>query len=139
MDRHPAAPPFVVVPYLTRVERHFHEFFLGPLPMARAGRSCSVPLCPHLKPCPVPGHERRAWEGSTRRARLPHDWSHTIVPRILARDPVCRVCAKQRSTQVDHIVAGDDHRDENLQGICADCHRAKTQREAAEARARMSS
>jgi 5-methylcytosine-specific restriction protein A len=58
--------------------------------------------------------------------------------RVLTDEPMCRVCkAKGRlskATEVDHIVplhkggAGMDRR--NLQGVCADCHRDKTNEEA---------
>lgn len=52
--------------------------------------------------------------------------------QILARDPVCRVCNRAESVQVDHIVplshgGGDEYA--NLQGICIACHKDKTARE----------
>ena len=49
--------------------------------------------------------------------------------QILARDPVCKVCGRAASAQVDHIKplaqGGDDSYD-NLQGICIPCHATKT-------------
>ena len=49
--------------------------------------------------------------------------------QILARDPVCKVCGRAASAQVDHIKplaqGGDDSYD-NLQGICVPCHATKT-------------
>lgn len=51
---------------------------------------------------------------------------------ILNRDPICMVCQKAASTAVDHITPkarGGDDADSNLQGICKDCHTAKTNRE----------
>jgi len=81
-----------------------------------------------------------AWEGSTRRARLPPGWSSTIVPRIKARDGhVCQwpgehgVCGRT-DVEVDHRTPGDDHSDANLWAICHWHHAAKTAQEAAAAR-----
>lgn len=78
------------------------------------------------------------WKGSTRASRLPSNWRSEIRLRILARDPVCRlaypgVCTGV-SVEVDHRNPGDDHSDENLQGLCHECHAEKTKREAATAR-----
>ncbi|SCE84140.1 HNH endonuclease [Micromonospora viridifaciens] len=80
------------------------------------------------------------WEGSDRRARLPRNWS-TVRARILRRDGYrCRQvfstgerCGAP-ANQVDHVQRGDDHRDENLQALCAYCHGQKTAAEAAAAR-----
>lgn len=48
---------------------------------------------------------------------------------VLVEEPVCRVCGRKASAQVDHIVplckGGTDVRD-NLQGICDECHDIKT-------------
>lgn len=107
--------------------------------MTRAPKICSAPHCPNLEPCAE--HAKVAWAGSTRRARLPRGWEKRRR-FILQRDPICRdgrVCNHQAlSTAVDHIVPGDDHSHRNLQGICTDCHREKTQQEAAQARQRRS-
>lgn len=78
------------------------------------------------------------WQGSTRAARLPPHWRTEIRPRILARDPWCRlaypgVCTGP-SAEVDHRLPGDDHSDSNLQGVCQACHADKTKRESAAAR-----
>lgn len=72
-----------------------------------------------------------AWDSSTRAQRLPSDWPR-IRRAILARDPVCRSCGVEPSTEVDHIRRGDDHRPTNLQGLCHACHVAKTAVEARE-------
>jgi 5-methylcytosine-specific restriction protein A len=51
---------------------------------------------------------------------------------ILKRDPLCKICDRAASTEVDHITpkALDGTDDEaNLQGLCESCHRQKTQRE----------
>lgn len=81
----------------------------------------------------MPGHERKPWTGAGR--KMPSNWSSTIVPRILRRDPVCtEPGCNQPSTEVDHIGDRNDHRDENLRGLCGPHHRKKTQRQAAAAR-----
>lgn len=69
------------------------------------------------------------WIGSTRAARLPANWDSVIRPRILARDPICTICGRRRSAEVDHLRAGDDHSDANLRGVCAPCHLRKSGRE----------
>lgn len=77
-----------------------------------------------------------SWAGSDRRDRLPADWKRRAA-RIRRRDPYCKCagCPKCSSfklgchlatTDVDHIVAGDDHSDGNLQGLCNPCHKHKT-------------
>lgn len=75
-----------------------------------------------------------AWQGSTRRSRLPADWAR-IRRRIIRRDKVC-VWAMSDGTQcgatgtdVDHITPGDDHRDDNLQLLCTWHHRRKSAQE----------
>jgi 5-methylcytosine-specific restriction protein A len=79
-----------------------------------------------------------SWDTSTRAARLPANWRTVIRPRILARDPLCRlqlpgICTGV-STEVDHRIPGDDHSDANLWGVCTPCHAHKTKGEAAQAR-----
>lgn len=104
------------------------------LTVARASKVCSKPGCPHLQPCP--DHPKIPWAGSSRRHELPRDWKSRIVPRILARDPVCTRCRARPSTEVHHIDDRHDHRDSNLAGVCADCHGHETQRQAAIGRRR---
>lgn len=80
------------------------------------------------------------WQGSTRKQRLPADWTARRMA-VLAR---CnRRCEQIKSTgwrctnvatDVDHIVAGDNHELDNLQGLCRWHHNAKTTREALAAR-----
>ena len=49
---------------------------------------------------------------------------------VLDRDPICKVCDNELSTEVDHIrplsEGGDPYRLEGLQGICSPCHWAKS-------------
>ena len=73
------------------------------------------------------------WQGSDRKARLPSGWAK-IRARILARDPVCKLCGVRPSTHCDHIVAkADDHSETGLQGVCGPCHDQKSAREGAAA------
>ena len=82
----------------------------------------------------TPPRPRKAWESSNRRERLPSDWSARRA-RVLRRDNyLCQLCRRARATDVDHITRGDDHSDANLRALYAACHKAKTQREAVEAR-----
>ena len=75
-----------------------------------------------------------AWSGSDRAARLPRDWPRRRA-RVLRRDRLCRVCLLAPSTEVDHVIPGDDHSDANLQGICGRCHATKSGREGGRAAA----
>lgn len=57
---------------------------------------------------------------------------------ILARDPICKACGSAPSTEVDHVVGkadGGDDSAENLQGLCAGCHKIKTAGQASVSRA----
>lgn len=80
-----------------------------------------------------------AWANSNRRSRLPSDWP-AIRQRILRRDHgICQIATPGLcttvATDVDHIHAGDNHRDDNLQAACTPCHRAKSAAEGVQARA----
>ena len=83
----------------------------------------------------MPGH----WEGSDRAARLPKDWPK-IRARVLKRDG--HRCTwvtgdgrcPEAATDVDHIIAGNDHRDINLRSLCGPHHRAKSAAEGVMAR-----
>lgn len=59
------------------------------------------------------------------------DWRDRLQPRILARDPICRICGDAPSAHVDHIKplaqGGTDH-ESNLRGVCASCHSRLTHR-----------
>lgn len=48
---------------------------------------------------------------------------------VLVEQPVCMICGKRSSTEVDHIIpvtkGGTDERS-NLQGTCSECHEDKT-------------
>ncbi len=86
-----------------------------------------------------------AWEGSDRAARLPRDWRERRA-KVLERDGHrCTVLmrngsrCRDRATEVDHIVPGDDHRLDNLRAICAWHHARKSSAEGNAARTRLSS
>ncbi|GAB7187166.1 hypothetical protein ATKI12_6997 [Kitasatospora sp. Ki12] len=76
-----------------------------------------------------------AWTTSDRRDRLPADWQRTRR-RILCRDggrctatfSTGRRCSA-RATDVDHIIPGDDHTDDNLRALCGWCHAKKSAHE----------
>lgn len=103
--------------------------------MPRGPKTCSVPLCPHVQPCP--DHPKVAWAGSTRRTELPPDWSTRRI-RVLRRDVLCTLGTTCRglalSTEVHHRGDKHDHSLEQLGGVCHNCHVAETQQQAADAR-----
>src|SRR5690606_18328711 len=82
-----------------------------------------------------------AWSTSTRRRRLPPNWS-AIRARILARDggQCTWIEHGQRctstGTDVDHIRPGDDHDNPNLRTLCQAHHKAKSSSEGGRASAR---
>lgn len=101
---------------------------------------CNKPGCPELRPCPIEGHEPKPWAGSTHNQnRRGSGWQEQRDhQRILKANPRCYLCG-DIATQVDHIVAlaeGGPDTDLNKRPICAPCHQAKTQAEAARARTR---
>lgn len=74
-----------------------------------------------------------AWEGSTRRARLPRDW-HARRARIMRiHGRVCHICGGPDADTVDHVRRGDDHSDDNLRPVHdrvpPHCHRRKSSSE----------
>lgn len=84
-------------------------------------------------------HQLPAWQGSTRRSRLPSDWN-TRRLIVLKRDKgICYVCGGPNADAVDHLIAGDDHSLGNLKAIHdhvePHCHREKSTREGIEAKA----
>lgn len=91
------------------------------------------------------------WAGSRRRSRLPTGWD-ALQRRVLVEEPFCRCSGCPRcctslgkvqgadcirpSQSADHIVRGDDHRRQNLRGICGPCHNHKSSQEGNEAKRR---
>lgn len=80
------------------------------------------------------------WSNSGRRDRLPADWPR-IRKRILKRDRrECQTLVDGEpcgmdANEVDHIRAGDDHHDANLEAICTYHHARKSSCEGNAARA----
>ncbi|SDP09952.1 5-methylcytosine-specific restriction enzyme A [Nakamurella panacisegetis] len=83
-------------------------------------------------------HQIAPWFGSTRKARLPADWS-TRRLIVLNRDHgICWICGQPGADEVDHKVPNDDDNLANLapihQNIAPHCHRAKSSAEGNAAR-----
>lgn len=123
-------------------------------------RTPTILLPPHHpRPTRYPAH--MPWSTSDRRQRLPTNWNKTRK-QVLAKakykcqglDPVATPPPTSRAavgghrrwhhpacdmhaTDVDHIVAGDNHELSNLQALSHACHTAKTAHENAVAKARM--
>lgn len=82
-----------------------------------------------------------AWENSDRKARLPANWAalrQIVLTRCGGRCEEHMRSGKRcrdRATDVDHIVPGDDHSVGNLRGICAWHHKRKSGQEGAAASA----
>jgi 5-methylcytosine-specific restriction enzyme A len=97
---------------------------------------CSEPGCPNLSSeSKCAKHRRKPWSTGERPDRTRgHKWTKKRK-RILRRDPVCRICNRAPSEEVDHIVPiAEGGTDDLLQGACKPCHRAKTQAESRRAR-----
>lgn len=85
-----------------------------------------------------------AWEGSTRRDRLPADWYTRVRRAVLERDGRrCRIRWDEGcevvATEVDHARPGDNHDLSNLQAACSWCHARKSSAEGHAARQYFSS
>lgn len=82
------------------------------------------------------------WATSNRRTQLPNDWRQRRRQALTRDGHRCtwtdhgRRCPNP-ATDVDHRTPGNDHRLTNLQSLCADHHKRKTQAEAAAARQRI--
>lgn len=86
---------------------------------------------PYGSPLGVSMSSSSRWNSSNRRKRLPKNWN-SLRKTVLKRDPQCKLRyegCQSRSTEVDHVIAGDDHRLTNLQGVCGFCHRLKSSAE----------
>lgn len=75
-----------------------------------------------------------AWETSTRKDRLPSNWLQLRKKVFETKGRICYIvedgypCTAE-ATEVDHVVAGDDHSLENLEPICNPHHRRKSSSE----------
>ena len=104
---------------------------------SRPASPCAHPTCPHLQPCPDHPRPTTRWG-----AHDPFYSSQVWVKarrRQLRDQPRCAVpgCGRAAS-EVDHIVPvrqdGDRLHPLNLQSLCHEHHREKTQRSARAAR-----
>jgi 5-methylcytosine-specific restriction enzyme A len=72
---------------------------------------------------------RRHWQDTPDHKRTRGRKWMRLREMVLIEEPVCMLCGQRPSTQVDHkkpvSEGGTDERD-NLQGVCYDCHDAKT-------------
>lgn len=72
------------------------------------------------------------WAGSTRKARLPKNWSTELVPETFAvYGDTCYICGLPGANEVDHVNPGDDHSLENRRpvhgkGTVQNCHQRKS-------------
>lgn len=75
-----------------------------------------------------------AFEGSTRKQRLPPDWDERRAAVFQRDGDICHVCRLPGADEVDHVIPGDDHRLTNLAPIHSwrtpqRCHAFKTSAE----------
>lgn len=100
----------------------------------RAKSFCSHTPCPNFTPCPdharVAQRAHDARRGTSASRGYGARWQR-LRKMVLARDPICKICNREPSTDADHIVAKPVGRDamENLRGLCHSCHSKKTVRE----------
>ncbi len=99
-------------------------------------------LCPRKI---VAARKLSSWT-TTRKSRQARGYgrAHELMrEQVLREEPLCRLCLAEHrviaTVIADHITpkaeGGTDERD-NYQGLCKPCHKAKTARESARARAR---
>lgn len=86
--------------------------------------------------------DRPAWRNSTRRSRLPTNWSELKrLARVRNPEQICHICGVAGGDFLDHIRPGDDHSLTNLDWahdrVPPHCHRTKSSREGAAARPRL--
>jgi len=79
------------------------------------------------------------WESSNRKARLPREWHRLRAIVLRNANHQCEVIENGKrctntATEVDHIIAGDDHTLGNLRAICTDHHKLKSSAEGNTAR-----
>jgi 5-methylcytosine-specific restriction enzyme A len=79
-------------------------------------------------------YERARRDDSTRMATNSTRWLK-LRAMVLRRDPICKRCKDEPSTDVDHKIpiraGGARWSLDNLQGLCHGCHSKKTRQEEA--------
>ena len=83
------------------------------------------PNCPNLtlsgRYCSIHKKNNKSYYSSK-------EWRE-IRAEVLQEEPICRICGKQPSNEVDHIIPidkGGTSNRWNLRGTCKKCHSAKT-------------
>jgi len=120
-------------------ERNLPQLHREGLIIPRALRKpCRWPGCPELthdRFCPAHAkkHSQQYEESrpSSHQRGYGRRWQR-IRRIILRRDPICKICGRAPSTEVDHIIpreAGGTDDPDNLQGACKPCHSRKTAQE----------
>jgi len=83
-------------------------------------------------------HQRKPWEGSTRKERLPKDWNTRRLIVMKREGGICHLCGKPGADTIDHLEAGDNHDLNNLAPVHdrtePHCHRYKSSQEGHAAR-----
>lgn len=95
--------------------------------MPRKWGPCAEPRCPVLCSttyCDVHYRTNVGWK-TDRAKRLPKDWAARRRWTFLTKGRWCYLCG-EAATEVDHVVAGDNHDVSNLAPICGPCHRSKS-------------
>lgn len=104
----------------------------------KAKRPCSVPGCPALVSSGRCAKHQQARPKDTRpsfrkrgylKGQEPTERWEIQRARILARDPVCKICHLRPSRMADHVISlrrGGSRLDRNLQGACLSCGNRKT-------------
>lgn len=84
---------------------------------------------------------QRPWAGSTRKSRLPSDWSTRRLIVLKRDNGICYLCGGAGADTVDHVEVGDNHSLSNLAAVhdhvAPHCHRSKSSKEGHEAKASM--
>jgi 5-methylcytosine-specific restriction enzyme A len=111
-------------------------------------RPCPSPRCPGLAGrCEQhpPRDTRHGWQNAagTHTTRLRGRALQRARAELFTREPLCRTCQAQGRVTIatvrDHIIPlaeGGTDGPGNVQGLCGDCHQAKTQAEAQRGAAR---
>lgn len=103
----------------------------------RAPRPCTHPGCSTLTETGrCEAHPRKAWAKAKEQKRLSGRALQRARHQLFTLNPLCAECERQGfvrvATQRDHIIPmaqGGTEDPSNIQGLCGECHDAKTERE----------